>query len=146
MEALKTNFFVFCMSMTLALAVITIMLYKQDNSDVVLMSKRITNETEPRNKTKSEKEERNTTESSSRPVLWGNKLYFEFPRMYHATGVITLPYDGISEPFEAWYAEKYNMSRIDYYYGKSCAILLRIIKRTAKNSVVAHSSFEKLST
>ena len=82
------------------------------------MSKRITNETESRNKTKPIKEQKNTTHSLNRPVLQGNRLYFEFPRMYHATGVITLPYDGISEPFEAWYAEKYNMSRIDYYYGE----------------------------
>ena len=41
-----------------------------------------------------------------------------FPRYYHATGMLTLPYDNIVEPFEAWYAGEKNMSRIDYYYGK----------------------------
>ena len=41
-----------------------------------------------------------------------------FPHFYHATGFISLPYDDIVEPFEAWYAGKLNMSRIDYYYGK----------------------------
>lgn len=40
------------------------------------------------------------------------------PRYYHATGLLTLPYDNIVEPFEAWYAGERNMSRIDYYYGK----------------------------
>ena len=41
-----------------------------------------------------------------------------FPRFYHATGLITLPYDNIVEPFEVWYAGEKNMSRIDYHYGK----------------------------
>lgn len=41
-----------------------------------------------------------------------------FPSIYHATGTITIPSGGIVEPFEAWYAGKYNKSRIDYYGGK----------------------------
>ena len=45
-----------------------------------------------------------------------------FPKTYHATGLLTLPYDGIMEPFEIWYAEEYMMSRIDYYYGKSFTV------------------------
>ena len=45
-------------------------------------------------------------------------LYDEyFPRYYHATGLLSLPFDGIAEPFEAWFAGDRNMSRIDYYYG-----------------------------
>lgn len=40
------------------------------------------------------------------------------PRRYHATGVVGLPFDEISEPFEAWFAGDFNMSRIDYYNGK----------------------------
>lgn len=45
-------------------------------------------------------------------------LYTEyFPRYYHATGILSLPFDGIVEPFEAWFAGERNMSRIDYYYG-----------------------------
>lgn len=45
-------------------------------------------------------------------------LYIEyFPRYYHATGILSLPFDGIVEPFEAWFAGERNMSRIDYYYG-----------------------------
>ena len=45
-------------------------------------------------------------------------LYDEyFPRYYHATGILSLPFDGIVEPFEAWFAGDRNMSRIDYYYG-----------------------------
>lgn len=46
------------------------------------------------------------------------KHRIQFPSFYHTHGTISLPYDGIVEPFEAWYAGKYNMSRIDYYYGK----------------------------
>lgn len=41
----------------------------------------------------------------------------KFPEFYHAQGIISLPYDGIIEPFEAWYAGRHKMSRIDYYYG-----------------------------
>ena len=41
----------------------------------------------------------------------------KFPKTYHATGLLTLPYDGIMEPFETWYVEDLNMSRIDYYHG-----------------------------
>ena len=44
----------------------------------------------------------------------------KFPKTYHATGLLTLPYDGIMEPFEIWYVQHLNMSRIDYYHGKSC--------------------------
>lgn len=43
----------------------------------------------------------------------------KFPEFYHAQGIISLPYDGIIEPFEAWYGGRHKMSRIDYYYGKS---------------------------
>ena len=42
----------------------------------------------------------------------------EFPLFYHASGVISLPFDGLQEPFEAWYAGELNMSRIDYFYGE----------------------------
>ena len=42
-----------------------------------------------------------------------------FPEFYHAQGIISLPYDGIIEPFEAWYGGRHKMSRIDYYYGKA---------------------------
>ena len=41
----------------------------------------------------------------------------KFPDFYHAQGIISLPYDGIIEPFEAWFAGRHQMSRIDYYYG-----------------------------
>lgn len=47
-----------------------------------------------------------------------DKPEIKFPKTYHATGLLTLPYDGIMEPFEIWYAEDLNMSRIDYYYGE----------------------------
>lgn len=40
-----------------------------------------------------------------------------FPKHYHASGLLILPYDKIVEPFEAWFAGDQNMSRIDYYYG-----------------------------
>ncbi|XP_028397778.1 uncharacterized protein LOC114521510 [Dendronephthya gigantea] len=45
------------------------------------------------------------------------KINIKFPDTYHATGLLTLPYDGIMEPFEIWYAGELNMSRIDYYHG-----------------------------
>ena len=118
MEVVRTKVLMFCILMTLFLAVITVMLFKQDNSEVLLMSKRVTNETELRNTTKVVKKNTNTTNSIYQPAPQGNALNITFPQFYHATGVITLPYDGIMEPFEAWYASQYNMSRIDYYYGK----------------------------
>eukprot|EP00795_Rhopilema_esculentum_P007455 gene7455-13221_t len=40
-----------------------------------------------------------------------------FPSTYHASGNIRIPSAGIVEPFEAWYAGKFNKSRIDYYEG-----------------------------
>jgi hypothetical protein len=46
------------------------------------------------------------------------------PRRYHSTGVVSLPFDEISEPFEAWFAGDVNKSRIDYYYGKGIFIRL----------------------
>ena len=49
----------------------------------------------------------------------------KFPEFYHAQGIISLPYDGIIEPFEAWYSGGHNMSRIDYYYGKETSILAK---------------------
>ena len=42
----------------------------------------------------------------------------DFPTSYRTTGMISLPLDGIIEPFEAWYSGEHNMSRIDYYNGK----------------------------
>ena len=42
----------------------------------------------------------------------------QFPLFYHSVGTITMPYDDLVEPFEAWYAGELNMSRIDYYQGK----------------------------
>ena len=51
----------------------------------------------------------------------------KFPEFYHAQGIISLPYDGIIEPFEAWYAGKHQMSRIDYYYGNQ--LLLTLVRR-----------------
>ena len=45
------------------------------------------------------------------------RYQIDFPLFYHAVGTITLPYDDLVEPFEAWYAGELNMSRIDYYQG-----------------------------
>ena len=47
------------------------------------------------------------------------RYQIDFPLFYHAVGTITLPYDDLVEPFEAWYAGELNMSRIDYYQGIS---------------------------
>ena len=41
--------------------------------------------------------------------LWGT---------YHSSGVIHHIDSNVSEPFEAWYDESQNASRIDYYHGK----------------------------
>lgn len=51
----------------------------------------------------------------------------KFPEFYHAQGIISLPYDGIIEPFEAWYAGKHRMSRIDYYYGNPQCVLTMFV-------------------
>ena len=55
----------------------------------------------------------------------------KFPDFYHAQGIISLPYDGIIEPFEAWFAGRHQMSRIDYYYGnqKPFIFVLRLMCR-----------------
>jgi hypothetical protein len=53
------------------------------------------------------------------PYWEKTKHRIRFPKLYHTHGTLSLPYDGIVEPFEAWYAGEYHMSRIDYYYGKS---------------------------
>ncbi|KAJ7387712.1 hypothetical protein OS493_001054 [Desmophyllum pertusum] len=45
-----------------------------------------------------------------------DSVKIKFPEFYHAQGIISLPYDGIIEPFEAWYGGRHKMSRIDYYY------------------------------
>ncbi|XP_048850332.1 digestive cysteine proteinase 1-like [Brienomyrus brachyistius] len=42
----------------------------------------------------------------------------DFGRLYHAKGVILLPYAEITEPFEGWYDLQGNRSRIDYYHGQ----------------------------
>ena len=41
----------------------------------------------------------------------------KFPSIYHVYGTIRIPSASINEPFQAWYAGKYNRSRIDYYEG-----------------------------
>lgn len=46
----------------------------------------------------------------------------EWPTAYHAIGTINVPYDEISEPFEAWYNNVLGSSRIDYYNGNILAI------------------------
>lgn len=38
---------------------------------------------------------------------------------FHITGVISLPYAEIKEPFEAWFDLRAKSSRIDYYHGKN---------------------------
>ena len=43
---------------------------------------------------------------------------------YHVSGIITLPYAEINEPFEAWYDETQFASRIDYYGGMVSTIQL----------------------
>ena len=42
----------------------------------------------------------------------------KFPSTYHVYGTIRIPSASITEPFQAWYAGKYNRSRIDYYEGR----------------------------
>ena len=56
---------------------------------------------------------------------YDNKYEEYFPKHYHASGLLILPYDKIMEPFEAWFAGDKNMSRIDYYYGKTHLIFGR---------------------
>ncbi len=39
-------------------------------------------------------------------------------KTYSVSGIISLPYAEVSEPFRAWYDETQFASRIDYYDGK----------------------------
>lgn len=57
----------------------------------------------------------------------------KFPKTYHATGLLTLPYDGVMEPFETWYVKDLNMSRIDYYHGTSF-VAMHHVARFQNNS------------
>ncbi|XP_078094458.1 digestive cysteine proteinase 2 [Mustelus asterias] len=41
-----------------------------------------------------------------------------FPDIYHVSGILSLPYAEIEEPFEAWYNHSGNVSRIEYYHGQ----------------------------
>ncbi|XP_041069011.1 digestive cysteine proteinase 2-like isoform X1 [Carcharodon carcharias] len=41
-----------------------------------------------------------------------------FPDVYHISGILSLPYAEIEEPFEAWYNLSGNVSRIEYYHGQ----------------------------
>ncbi|XP_023687880.1 digestive cysteine proteinase 1-like [Paramormyrops kingsleyae] len=53
--------------------------------------------------------------------VWGNEpppALPDFGRLYHAKGVISLPYAEITEPFEGWYDLQGSRSRIDYYHGQ----------------------------
>ncbi|XP_033877529.3 digestive cysteine proteinase 2-like [Acipenser ruthenus] len=42
----------------------------------------------------------------------------DFGAVYHVSGVISLPYAEIQEPFEAWYNLTGGVSRINYYHGQ----------------------------
>lgn len=42
----------------------------------------------------------------------------QFPDVYHATGVLSLPTSEVNEPFEIWFSKPADRSRIDYYGGK----------------------------
>ncbi|XP_067867119.1 counting factor associated protein D-like isoform X2 [Heterodontus francisci] len=41
-----------------------------------------------------------------------------FPKIYHVSGILSLPFAEIEEPFEAWYNLTGKVSRIDYYDGQ----------------------------
>ena len=60
-------------------------------------------------------------DSAIRKIVEGEReserYNINFPLFYHSVGTITLPFDDLVEPFEAWYAGELNMSRIDYYQG-----------------------------
>ena len=64
----------------------------------------------------------NDSESAIQKIIeeekGSEKYKISFPLFYHSVGTITLPYDGLVEPFESWYAGELNMSRIDYYQGR----------------------------
>ena len=48
-----------------------------------------------------------------------NKNTLKSLPVYSVSGIITLPYAEINEPFQAWYDETQYASRIDYYDGIS---------------------------
>lgn len=51
-----------------------------------------------------------------KPLLPSSPL--SFPDVYHVSGIFSLPYAEIEEPFEAWYNRSGNVSRIEYYHGQ----------------------------
>ena len=46
------------------------------------------------------------------------KLPFSNLKRYSVSGILSLPYAEIAEPFRVWYDEEQFASRIDYYDGK----------------------------
>ena len=52
-----------------------------------------------------------------------------WPSSYMAKGIINLPYAEIGEPFDAWFDNPRQRSRIDYYSGK-CSNDLRCCVRS----------------
>ena len=46
-----------------------------------------------------------------------NKKTLKSLPVYSVSGIITLPYAEINEPFQVWYDESQFASRIDYYGG-----------------------------
>lgn len=59
-----------------------------------------------------------------------------FPTEYHATGVLSLPTSNINEPFEVWYSQTYDKSRIDYYHGE--------VKTFQRGDLGRHGMFFKI--
>lgn len=41
-----------------------------------------------------------------------------FDKSYSVSGILSLPYAEVNEPFDAWYDASNKKSRIDYYGGK----------------------------
>ncbi|XP_065506708.1 counting factor associated protein D-like isoform X2 [Caloenas nicobarica] len=67
----------------------------------------------------------------------------QFGSIYHVRGVINLPYAEIEEPFEAWYNQTGNKSRIQYYGGQVITYQLGGVKPYGMQYKITPETTEK---
>ncbi|XP_032900738.1 digestive cysteine proteinase 2-like isoform X1 [Amblyraja radiata] len=65
-----------------------------------------------------------------------------FGNIYHVSGVLSLPYTEIEEPFEAWYNLSGNVSRIEYYNGQVVTLQYAFEKPAGKSYKISPETTE----
>ncbi|XP_028674260.1 digestive cysteine proteinase 2-like [Erpetoichthys calabaricus] len=68
----------------------------------------------------------------------------DFGTLYHVSGIISLPYAEIQEPFEAWYNLSGNVSRINYYHGQVVTFQLGYMKPSGASYKITPETTESV--